>query len=246
MKKALCVFSLFAVCVFLLGCYGGYEVLPKLPDDGRTVIVLDAGHGFADPGCLSEYLLGTEAETTLEMVKILERELVSLGAEVILTHDGESFPTAEELISLCNQTETPYDAELVGDDTVFSAYERGIYVLALSKQVQIDFFVSVHVNSFPDNPDVDRYELFYCKENVYSHIIRDFCSSFEGRLDKKVRIEGFDRQNAYTVTKYGEYPSVLVETGFASNPQAAASLNDEEWRQSFCKALAEELIDSLK
>ena len=222
------------------------ESIPTLPDDGRVVIVLDAGHGFGDPGCSSEYLKGTESEVTMDMVNLLAKELTSLGAEVTLTHDGEGFPTAEEIIDLCVTHGIKYREDLIVEDTVFSAYERGIYVLALSRELPIDFFVSVHVNNFPSDPSIDRYELFYYEGNPYAPLIKRFCVSFSGKLDNTSKIAALDYENAYIVTKYGDYPSVLIETGFASNQSAAEKLSSESWRAEFCKTLAQEILNTVK
>ncbi|MBO5402403.1 MAG: N-acetylmuramoyl-L-alanine amidase [Clostridia bacterium] len=250
MKKY--IFSLLLLLPLLLSaCVGGGEStagesIPEISDDGRTVIVLDAGHGFGDPGCGSEYMVGTEAEVTLDMVNRLKDELVSLGAEVILTHDGEAFPASEEIIDICVTHGIDYREDLVVEDTVFSAYERGVYVLALSKETPIDMFVSLHVNSFPTDPTVDRYELYYYEGNPYSALLNRLCVAFSKRLDNKTKIAPLDYENAYIVTKYGDYPSVLVETGYASNESAAQKLNSPAWRAEFCKALAEEIIKAVK
>lgn len=241
------------LCALLLtACVAGreeseaVESIPEISADGRTVIVLDAGHGFGDPGCASEYMVGTEAEITMDMVNRLKDELVSLGAEVVLTHDGEVFPTTEEIIDICVTHGIDYREDLVVEDTVFSAYERGIYVLALSKELPIDFFVSIHVNSFPTDPTVDRYETYYYEGNPYAALIKKTCVSFGNRLDNTLKTVALDYENAYIVTKYGDYPSVLVETGYASNEQAAQKLNSPAWRAEFCKILAEEIIKAIK
>ncbi len=250
MKKL--IIMLLLLCALLLSACAGREgseageSIPEISSDGRTVIVLDAGHGFGDPGCASEYMNGTEAEVTMDMVDRLKNELVSMGAEVILTHDGEAFPTSEEIIDICVTHGIKYREDLVVEDTVFSAYERGIYVLALSKELPIDFFVSVHVNSFPTDPGVDRYEMYYYEGNPYARLINRMCASFAERLDNKTKIVPLDYENAYIVTKYGDYPSLLVETGYASNEQAARKLNSPAWRAEFCKTLAEEIINAIK
>ncbi len=251
MKRFFCAALILCFCTLFCGCISSevlspQESIPTLPDDGRIVVVLDAGHGFGDPGCASEYLVGTESEVTLDMVSLLSEELTALGAEVVLTHDGERFPTAEEIITLCVDNGVDYRDDLIVEDNVFSAYERGIYVLALSKELPIDFFVSIHVNNFPTDPSVDRYELFYYENNPYRLLINDFCVSFAEKLDNTAKIAALDKDNAYIVTKYGSYPSVLIETGFASNQSAAEKLNSASWRAEFCKALAQEIIDVIQ
>ncbi len=249
MKKTVCI--LFLLLAFLLcGCGGSEESegelsIPPLSTDGRTIIVLDAGHGFSDPGCSSEYMVGTEADVTIDMVMLLQNALTERGAQVILTHDGEQYPSEQEIITLCTENGIDYREDLVTEDGVFSAYERGIYVLALSKETEIDLFVSVHVNSFTD-PSVDRYELYYCNKNPHTALLSGLCEKLSARFDNATKTAALDYNDAYIVTKYGTYPSFLVETGYASNKQAAQKLNSPKWREEFCNILAEEIINAIK
>lgn len=248
MKKAFIVLLALSACL-LWGCGGSEESeaelsIPPLSTDGRTVIVLDAGHGFGDPGCSSEYMVGNEADVTIDMVMLLQNALIERGAEVVLTHDGEKYPSEQEIITLCTENGIDYREDLVTEDGVFSAYERGIYVLALSKDTEIDFFVSVHVNSFTD-PSVDRYELYYCNKNPHTALLSGLCETLSARLDNATKTAALDYKDAYIVTKYGSYPSLLVETGYASNEQAAQKLNSPKWREEFCNILAEEIINAI-
>ncbi len=249
MKKAFIVLLMLWAC-FLWGCGGSEESegelsIPPLSTDGRTVIVLDAGHGFGDPGCRSEYMEGTEADVTLDMVMLLQNALIERGAEVILTHDGEKYPSEQEIISLCTEHGIDYRKDLVIEDGVFSAYERGIYVLAISKETETDLFVSVHVNSFTD-PSVYRYELYYCAQNPHTAFLSELCQKLSARFDNYTKTAALEYKDAYIVTKYGTYPSFLVETGYASNEQAAQKLNSPKWREEFCNILAEEIINAIK
>ena len=248
MKKAFIVLLALLACL-LWGCGGSEESeaelsIPPLSTDGRTVIVLDAGHGFGDPGCSSAYMVGTEADVTIDMVILLQNVLVEKGAQVILTHDGEKYPSEQEIIKICTENGVDYREDLIIEDGIFSAYERGVYVLALSKETEIDLFVSLHVNSFTD-PSIDRYELYYCSKNPHTAFLSKLCESLSARFDTATKTAALKYDDAYIVTKYGSYPSLLVETGYASNEQAAQKLNSPKWREEFCNILAEEIINAI-
>lgn len=249
MKKSFIVLLVLWVCL-LCGCSGSGEgaeetSIPPVSTDGHTVIVLDAGHGFSDPGCSSEYMVGTEADVTIDMVILLQNALIERGAEVVLTHDGEKYPSEQEIIKICTENGVDYREDLIIEDGIFSAYERGVYVLALSKETEIDLFVSLHVNSFTD-PAVDRYELYYCSKNPHTALLSSLCESLSARLDNTTKTAALKYDDAYIVTKYGKYPSLLVETGYASNEQAAEKFNSPKWREEFCNILAEEIINAIK
>ncbi len=66
-----------------------------------AVILLDAGHGGEESGALG--LLGSvvpEKDVNLEVTLMLKKRLEALGAEVVLTRDGDETLTLEERVSL--------------------------------------------------------------------------------------------------------------------------------------------------
>ncbi len=250
MKKLI----LLLLCVFFLAsCGQGEDVSEytdssdvKESDDGKALVVLDAGHGFADSGCVTEYMQGTESEVTLDIVLRLKTYLEEQGVEVLLTHDGKVYPREQDIISACSRLDIDYRSDLITADNNFTAYERGIYTLTVSKDKQIDLFLSVHVNSFPDDESVDRYELFYCNRNPKKKQVKAFCSALAEELDTKTRIKGYDYEDAYIVTKYGDYPSALFEIGFATNPERAETINSPAWRDALCKTLAQVIFETFE
>ena len=69
----------------------------------KATVCIDAGHGFADVGCESDYLRGYEKDVTIKIAKLLKAELESRNIKVILTHDGKKFPTCKEILSGVNK-----------------------------------------------------------------------------------------------------------------------------------------------
>ncbi|MFB5759179.1 N-acetylmuramoyl-L-alanine amidase [Paenibacillus medicaginis] len=83
------------------------EPVPSNPaepsgEDGRWLIVLDAGHGGKDPGASS--ITGrTEKEFNLAVaLKVQERLQGDPDVELVLTRDGDTYPELEERSSLAN------------------------------------------------------------------------------------------------------------------------------------------------
>ncbi len=251
-RLILFVLALSIVALSLPGCNDAGSVSEKEevknnvtypPFDGERVVCIDAGHGFGDVGCSSELLEGYEAQVNLEMALLLKEELEELGCTVILTHDGEKFPSADELIDLCDERGIEYTEKSIIDNDIFSPYERALYSLALSREKSIDMFISLHVNSIENAPEVSRYEIDYYEGNPYSAALYDFCVSLQESLEKETVIFEDSHDMAYIVTKYSDFPSVLLEMGYATNEDDAADLNSEEFRKDFAKNLAER-IDS--
>ena len=73
--------------------------------------------------------------------------------------------------------------------------------------------------------------------------INGFCKSFSESITEKTKIASLDYDDAYIVTKYGTYPSVLVEAAYASCTVGADKINSAEWRDNFCQKLAEAIIN---
>lgn len=218
------------------------EFVTTIPLSESVTVCIDAGHGFSDPGCVSENLEnGTEADITLKVAKILKEKLEAMGVDVILTHDGETYPSAQEVMDYANQYGIQYSAAEIKDNDIFSAYERAVYCQALGEERTIDFFISLHINSV-ENTEVSRYDIYYSEENPYAEALSGFCTSLEMQLDNRLLIHETTRGKSMLVTKYSKFPSVLLEMGFATNEHDAANLNSPDWRNSYCKILAEQIV----
>ncbi len=211
--------------------------------DGKKVVYLDAGHGFRDIGCDTDLINGTEADINIAVVKLLKTKLEERGVEVILTHDGASFPSASEIKKLADKNGIEYKNEDIVDNDIFSAYERAIYISAIAEEVNIDLFVSLHVNSIENHPEISRYEINFCKDNLYSSALIKLCEDLAESLDKETKISADPYADSFIVTKPKTYPSLLFEMGYATNEKDAADLNSDKWREDFTSALAENVVD---
>ncbi len=207
--------------------------------DGKKVVLLDAGHGFRDIGCDTDLMNGTEAEVTLAVTLMLKAELEAQGVKVILTHDGAAYPSAETIKDLADKAGVEYVEEDIIENDIFSAYERAIYSASVAEDEGIDLFLSLHVNSIENHPEISQYEIDYYKGNPYSTSLAVLAEGFSEKLDNETKIFADDYENAFLVTKHGTHPAVLLEMGYATNESDASKLNSEEWREEFTKTLSE-------
>lgn len=71
--------------------------------DKKFTVVLDAGHGGTDPGCVQDDIL--EKDLTLAITLLLKEKMESAGFAVILTRDTDEAVSLSERVELTNQSD---------------------------------------------------------------------------------------------------------------------------------------------
>ena len=217
-------------------------------DDGVLRVLLDAGHGFGDVGCQSPYGFD-EKDMTILFARLLADELKERGAEVYLTHYGETRPTEAEITAAAARLGISCDAEKIVENEVFSAYERSVWENITDAEKHIDLFVSLHINSIEDAPQCSGFSVDWYEGNPQAQLLRELGENLRERLEdeysKEVRLFSDSLEEAYIVNKYTNVPSVLIELGYATNEDDAACLQNPEWQKSVCAALAEVITDTV-
>ncbi len=201
---------------------------PPVPDDGEFTICLDPGHGFGDGGTDSEYLGDLmEKDITLAVVELLKAKLEALGYNVILTHDGKTFPKS---------------AEDDGND-LFRPQERISYV----SDLDIEFYLSMHCDSYPADSSVKGTRLYYSAGTVHTKesgaVAKAMMDGINGALpnSKKSLLREMEHDAAYYVLRACPVPSVLIEMGFVSNKTDAQNMVSEAWRETFAQGIVDGL-----
>lgn len=253
MKKLFCIILCLAAIFCLFACdvedgkvLSDNDIKAALPGkDGKCTVLLDAGHGFGDPGCTSEHLNGlNERDITLSYVDLLKEKLEAKGFEVLLTHDGVTYMSESELIEKADRYGVEYNKENVKDNGVFDAYERAVYVNLLLNEREVDYFLSIHVNASATSTTAEGFEIDYCAENGSSRhsefVFRFVCESLEESFPDTPRKEFADSwTDAFIVTKYTNLPSALLELGFATTQSDAEKILDLSWQSKVCDAVAD-------
>lgn len=224
--------------------------------DGVRVVVIDAGHGGADPGALGvggvrekDVALGI----ALELAEVLRREP---NLEVHLTRD---------------------------DDTFVDLWDRGEIATNL-KGERHGLFVSIHGNSFPDQRGTRGFETYFLSEARTEHErrvaaienaplrmggqsidpeqdpdlgfilreLRNLDHQHWSALLAEMTQEEFDhfhpgpnrgvKQGVLAVLTNALMPSVLVEVGYLSNADESRLMGQAEFQARTAEALGRSIV----
>ena len=224
---------------------GPTPVIPTRDPSAPPTICIDAGHGYVDPGCSTDYINGlNESDIVSEYADVLKAALEDMGYRVILLRDNDKYVTAEEISAAADKMGMTYLKDKLVDDRRFAPYNRAVWANVIHRETYIDLFISLHIDSYDAMESVRGTRVYYCSENNYSADSQNLCASVVGAIDSALPSQGtrvypVPYKDAFVVTKHTEMPSMLIEMGFATNKTDAENIIDEEWRLAFTSAVAE-------
>lgn len=179
------------------------------------VVVIDAGHGGADPGKVGQS--GTlEKEINLSLALKLREYLERDGIQVVLTRE-----TDDGLYSAGAQNKKRED---------MAARVRII------SEVQPELAVSIHQNSYP-TAECKGAQMFYYKGSEESRQLAELLqTTFLEVLQDGNKRQAKENAEYYLLRKTA-CPIVIAECGFLSNPSEEALLKTEEYQEKVAEAL---------
>ena len=208
------------------------------------LVVIDPGHGGKDPGAIGIDNI-KEKDITLALSMQLQKKLNRLhNVSARLTRDKDIYLTLSERRHL---------AEKMGADLLVSIHAdsfrhnraNGMSVYALSSKGATSFAAeflanqeNASISSGHQQDDIDDVLL----DLKQSSSIQRSLAIGEDLLQALKSIgslhSGHVEQAAFVVLKSPHYPSVLVESGFISNPGDAKQLNSQEFQDVLTTSLA--------
>ncbi|NLL43653.1 MAG: N-acetylmuramoyl-L-alanine amidase [Firmicutes bacterium] len=225
MRKPIVLYSNLAATLAMLGFFllsglMGTKV-PFLADPNRSlgtehlqgrVIVLDPGHGGGDPGTVGVGST-TEAENVLAIAWELKGLLEKYGAEVIMTRQNDTSPSA---------------------GTQFSGQRNGQLAarVAAGNRSRAEIFISLH-NDWHDDGQIRGTSVHYYKGADLA-LAEALQRGLVGQT--KARDLGVKRSNFY-VLRNTNMPAALVEIGFLSNAEEARLLARPSYRREVALGL---------
>lgn len=200
---------LLAACLFAKEGAVIVESIRADKGENPACIVIDAGHGGADPGKVG--INGAEEKTiNLQIAERLKKLLESEGIEVILTRTG--------------------DAGLYSEGSSNKKVEDMRKRCEIIKEAMPVFTVSIHQNSYPEEYVKGAQTFYYGKSQEGKELAETIQASLIERLDKENHRTAKDNESYYLL-KRTPTPTVIVECGFLSNSQEAGLLITEEYQE---------------
>lgn len=181
----------------------------------KPCIVLDAGHGGADPGKVGPNNL-LEKDLNLKIVYKLKTLFENKGFEVILTRTD--------------------DKALVSPDSKSVKVEDLKNRVALIEKCNPLLTVSIHQNSYPDS-SVSGPQVFYFHQSAESQVA---AAAIQEAIIQQVnppKQRVSKSNNDYYILKKTPTPTVIVECGFLSNETEAANLATDAYQDKLARAI---------
>lgn len=193
---------------------------------GKTVWVIDAGHGGEDGGAVAADG-SKESDMNLAIARRLDALLVLLGEETRMTrtedisiHDGSASTLREK-----KRSDLENRVELVNS-------------------TQGAILVSIHQNSLPSSKRTQGAQVFYGKKegsaelaNTVQRALNQTVNAGNEKTKKAIDASIFLMKNVTA-------PAILIECGFLSNESETALLKSGEYQQKLAFVIASGLLQS--
>jgi N-acetylmuramoyl-L-alanine amidase len=222
-------------------------------------IVIDAGHGGKDPGARG--VKGVrEKDVVLAIAKKLAKEInQSSNMRAVLTRDGDYFVPLGQRLKLARKGEADLfvaihaDAYFNNSATGASVYvlsQRGASSVAarwLAQRENHSELDGVELNTLQDQSPMLRSVLIDLAQSATAQDSLRLGSSVLNALDNISALHYSHIERApFLVLKSPDIPSILVETGFLSNPKEEVRLADPAYQAKIARALREGIAQYIK
>ena len=181
----------------------------------KKKVVLDAGHGGADPGKIG--INGAlEKDVNLQITLLVKRYLEAQDVEVILTRESE---------------EGLYDAD--ASNKKVQDMKRRIEKI---EEAAPAIAVSIHQNSYPEEY-VKGAQVFYYTNSVEGQKLAQLVQDILVQRVEPDNRRQIKPNDSYYMLKKASVPIVIVECGFLSNSDEAEKLCDPEYQERVAWAI---------
>jgi len=242
LRKSLIVLLLAAVC----------HGIAAAPVQEKTwVVVIDAGHGGKDPGALGSSCRekNINLAIALKTGEFLKKSLSNV--KVLFTRDNDVFIGLKERADFANKNK----ADLFISIPATWAASKSIrgtetFIMGLSKDeqnlevamkenevIELEDDFSARYEGFdPKSPE--SYIMFTLMQNIYQEQSTQLASGVQNQFRTRAgRIDRGVKQAGLLVLYMTSMPSILIETGFITNPDEEKYLMSKEGQEYIASAI---------
>lgn len=222
-------------------------------NDGKLKrVVIDAGHGGKDPGCVGKII--TEKEVALNISKKLGNYIKENipGVEVIYTRDSDFFVELNERAKIANNSNAdlfisihanaqPKGSSVYGTETFVMGLHRSDANLEVAKRENSvikyeDNYVTQYDGFDPGDPSSYIALSLFQSGNLEQSL--GFAARVENQFEHRAgRSSRGVKQAGFLVLYKTTMPSVLIETGFLTNSREEKYLSTDEGQSIIASAI---------
>ncbi|MDW7692329.1 N-acetylmuramoyl-L-alanine amidase [Flammeovirgaceae bacterium SG7u.111] len=210
-------------------------------DSSKFVLVLDAGHGGLDPGCIGVFSKEKEVvlDVSLRLKKLIER--MHPDVEVVLTRGTDDFIPLHERADISNEKNADLFISIHCNASV-KKHIKGSETYVLGKNGdEENLLVAMRENSVILNEEgyQEKYDGFDPTSPIGQILLSNYQHSFKEQSLKcaglvETMFQDVDnwksrgvKQAGFLVLVQTNMPSILIEIGFLSNKEEEKYLNSE-------------------
>jgi len=220
-----------------------------------STIVIDAGHGGHDPGCLG----ATNNEKavclaiSLKLGKLIEKRLPAVN--VIYTRTKDVFLELQERAEVANKNNADLFISIHANAASASAYGTETYVLGLHKN-EANMAVAKRENSVIlleenyetkyagfDPSSIDNIIAMTLTQSTFLSQSTLMASKVQTNFERSGRRNRGVKQAGYWVLHATAMPSVLIETGFLTNKEEEKYLTDDKTQDKIAENIYLAFVD---
>lgn len=209
------------------GRTGGFHELIRRVQTATAdyLILIDPGHGGMDGGASGND--GTlEKNINLAIAEKLAKTVEQYKCAAVLTRENDNW--------LCETEEGSIRSRKTAD---LKARRE------LIRKYNPDITVSIHLNSFKEDPGVNGAQVFYPSKNGSEEVLQQ-CRALAETIQEKMN-ETLQKEEPRTaivrdgvfIFKEVERPMIIIECGFISNPEEAEKLKTDKYQQELAQCI---------
>lgn len=246
--------NIYIMVIFLLFPINPYSARAELPDresDKKWIIVIDPGHGGRDAGALGSFSKEKEINLAIALKTghYLEGNLKNV--KVIYTRKDDSTVDLIERPKIANKNKADLFISIhanwakvksvAGAETFVMGHTKdqaNLEVAMKENEVILleEDYTTKYAGFDPKSPE--SYIMFTLMQNVYLEQSTELAAKIQNQFN--VRVNRKDRgvkQAGFWVLFNTTMPSVLIETGFITNPEEEKYLNSQQGQDYLASAI---------